>query len=62
MYDRDFLEWLIDQVAESAAVTGGQSQKLPPRTYLALVEAAPEVPLGCEAKQVNSLNLVWGRW
>lgn len=62
MYDRDFLEWLIHQVAESAAVTGGQNQNLPPRTYLALVEASPEVPLGCEAKQVNSLNLVWGRW
>jgi hypothetical protein len=39
------------------------SDKLPPRTYIAIVETSPEMELGTHsANEESSLHVVIGRW
>lgn len=57
-----YLEWLIDQVEDGTATAAGSNWNMAPRTYVALVEASPEVVIGCEAQQVRSLHIIRGRW
>ena len=45
------------------AKANGQLEKMPSRSYLAIVDETPQVPLGVNgAKEVSSFHLVIGKW